>query len=598
MSIPKKLYQLMTPDQRRAAAGVFGLMLIGMVLETLGIGLVIPALAILTQSDLAVRYPMVAPWLVRLGNPTPERLIIAGMLVLIGVTAVKTLFLAFLAWRQVSLVFALQSHLSQRLFAGYLGQPYTFHLQHNSAQLLRNTTWQVGEIGKVMQHGLTLMTEVLVLAGISTLLLMIEPLGAILVVSILGLAGWGFNRLTRARVLLWGTARQHHEGLRIQHLQQGLGGAKDVKLLGREDDFLTQFELHNVGSARIGQREATLHALPRLWLELLAVTSLGTLVLTMIWRGKPLGLLLPALALFTAAAFRIMPSVNRILNAIQHVRFSLPVINTIHDEFQLLDATAIPRRGEPLPFERGLVLDQVSFRYPSAETQALTDVSLSVPRRACVGFIGGSGAGKTTLVDVLLGLLAPSSGAVRVDGVDIQSNMRGWQDQIGYVPQSVFLTDDTMRRNVAFGLPNENIDDQAVWQAIRAAQLEEFVNELPRGLDTLVGERGVRLSGGQRQRIGIARALYHDPPVLVLDEATNSLDSVTEQGVMDAVRALQGDKTLLIVAHRPSTLRYCDRLFRLDSGRVVEEGEAAVVLANLPHRAAFATQRAAADPQQ
>jgi ABC-type multidrug transport system fused ATPase/permease subunit len=584
MSLPEKLYQLMTSDQRREAAGLFGLMLIGMVLETLGIGLVIPVLAIMSQGDLAVRYPVVAPWLVRLGSPTPERLIIGGMLVLIGVTALKALFLAFLAWRQVLLVFGLQIHLSQRLFAGYLGQPYTFHLQRNSAQLLRNTIGQVGEIGKVIQQGLMLMTEVLVLAGISTLLLMVEPFGAILVVSILGLAGWGFNRLTHARILLWGIARQHHEGLRIQHLQEGLGGAKDVKLLGREDDFLAQYEIHNIGSARVGQRQDTLQALPRLWLELLAVTGLATLVLTMIWRGKPLEALLPGLGLFAAAAFRIMPSVNRVLNAIQSVRFSLPVIDTIYDEFQLLDATPIPRRGEPLPFEMALVLDQVSFRYPAAQTQALTDVSLLIPRRACVGFIGGSGAGKTTLVDVLLGLLEPSSGAVRVDGTDIQSNLRGWQDQIGYVPQFVFLTDDTMRRNVAFGLPHENIDDQAVWRAIRAAQLEEFVKELPHGLDTLVGERGVRLSGGQRQRIGIARALYHDPPVLVLDEATSSLDGATEQGVMDAVRALQGDKTLLIVAHRLSTVRYCDHLFRFDKGRIVDEGETEVVLANIPHR--------------
>ena len=234
---------------------------------------------------------------------------------------------------------------------------------------------------------------------------------------------------------------------------------------------------------------------------------------------------------------------------------------------------------------KGIVLEAVSFRYPSVEARALTCVSTVIPRGSTVGFIGQSGAGKSTLVDILLGLLTPESGTVRVDGIDIQANLRGWQDQIGYVPQSVFLTDDTLRRNVAFGLPSEQIDDAAVWRALRAAQLETFVNELPQGLDNVVGERGIRLSGGQRQRIGIARALYHDPAVLVLDEATSSLDVATEEVVMEAVRALHGAKTIIIVSHRLSTVEQCDQVYRLEQGRVVEEGKAAMVLGAASTRA-------------
>jgi ABC-type multidrug transport system fused ATPase/permease subunit len=577
MAIPKKLWCLLTRDLRRSAVILLGLMFVGMVLETLGVGVVVPALVLMAQSDLVVRYPTLVPWLNYFGNPSQEQLVIAGMLMLVGVYAVKVLFLAFLAWRQSRFVYELQSNLSQRLFAGYLRQPYSFHLQRNSAQLIHNTIGQVSDITNVIQQGMMLITELLVLFGIATLLLSVEPLGALLVVSIFGLAGWGFNHLTRHHILRWGKARQFHEGLRLQHLQQGLGGAKDVKLLGRESDFLAQYRLHTVGSTRVAGRQATLQVLPRLWLELLAVVGLAVLVLVMIGQGKPLAALLPTLGLFAAAAFRLMPSVSRMLGAVQNVRFSLPVIDTLHAEFRLLEGTKPLLSGHPLQFQNALTLDRVDYHYPETEARALSGISLSIPWGTSVGFVGGSGAGKSTLVDVILGLLTPASGIVKVDGVDIQSNLRGWQDQIGYVPQSIFLTDDTLRRNIAFGLSPDQIDEAAVWRAIYAAQLVQFVDDLPQGLDTVVGERGVRLSGGQRQRIGIARALYHDPPVLILDEATSSLDTHTERGVMDAVRALQGDKTLIIIAHRLSTVEHCDHLFCLERGMVIEEGVAAVL---------------------
>jgi ABC-type multidrug transport system fused ATPase/permease subunit len=236
-------------------------------------------------------------------------------------------------------------------------------------------------------------------------------------------------------------------------------------------------------------------------------------------------------------------------------------------------------RGAPLPFRRALTLHDVQFQYPAAETAALRGIDLKIAAGATVGFIGGSGAGKSTLVDVILGLLTPQHGSVRVDGVDVRTNLRGWQDNIGYVPQNIYLTDDTLRRNIAFGLADAEIDELAVQRALRAAQLEQFIAELPRGLETFVGERGVRLSGGQLQRIGIARALYHDPPVLVLDEATSALDTITEREVMDAVRALHGRKTVIIVAHRVTTVEHCDRLYRLEAGKIVGAGDPAHMIA-------------------
>lgn len=579
MNNSQKLWRILTLHQRRSAIVLLGLMLIGMVLETLGIALVIPALALMTQSDLVGRYPGLVPWLDVIGNPSHEQLVIGGMLALVGVYAIKAFFLAFLAWRQAHFVFSVQAGLSQRLFAGYLRQPYTFHLQRNSAELIRNTMGQVTDITGVMHQGLALITELLVLIGISLLLLITEPIGALLVVSAIVLSGCVFHWFTRRKLLAWGEARQLHEGQRIKHLQQGLGGAKDVKLLGRESHFLAQYEKHNIGSTKAGQYQVTLKALPRLGIELLAVTGLAILVVGMIAQGKPLSALLPTLGLFAAASFRLLPSVNRVLMAIQGVRFFLPVINTLDSELCLLDMAPAEQRGQSLSFNDMLILNNIRFSYPSAaDVSVLQGIDLRIPCGASVGFVGSSGGGKSTLVDIILGLLTPNSGSVKVDGIDIQTNIRGWQDLIGYVPQSIFLTDDTLRRNVAFGLSEEQIDDEAVWGAIRAAQLEQFVNELSQGLDTHVGERGIRLSGGQRQRIGIARALYHDPQVLVLDEASSSLDIATERSFMDSVFALQGDKTIIIVAHRLSTVEHCDHLFRIERGRVVQEGDSSAVL--------------------
>jgi ABC-type multidrug transport system fused ATPase/permease subunit len=539
----------------------------------LGAGLMIPAITLLTQRDVARNYPALQPALHALGNPSQQSLVIGGMLVLVGVYLIKTLFLTVLAWRQARFTFGVQAHLSQRLFTVYLRQPYTFHLQRNSAQLIRNVLNEVSLFtGTGIQPGITLLAESLVLLGLCSLLLFVEPLGALIVVSALGSAAWGFHRLTCGRIARWGEARQHHEGLRLQHLQQGLGGAKDVKLLGRETDFLEQFRLHNAQCARAWQLHTTLGQFPRLWLEMLAVSGLAILVISMLAQDRKLEAVLPTLGLFAAAAFRLLPSVNRVLGAVQSLRYVLPVFDILHAELKLTTPEVDDTHRPVTLFRAALELSQITYTYRGAAEPTLKDLSLAIQRGESVGFIGASGAGKSTLVDILLGLLTPDRGEVRVDGQDIRANLRSWQDQIGYVPQSIYLTDDTLRRNVAFGLPNEQIDDAAVQRAIRAAQLEEFVASLPDGVETLVGERGIRLSGGQRQRIGIARALYHDPAVLVLDEATSSLDTATEHDVMQAVTALQSSKTVLIVAHRLSTVEHCDRLYRLEYGRVVAEG--------------------------
>lgn len=578
LEVFRKLKAILDPAQIRDVSTLLGLMLIGVLLETLGVGLVVPVLAVITDINTSLKYPAVKLLLDYMGNPQPIYLIGGGMLMLVFVYAVKVGFLAFLAWKQAQFVFGLDASLSRNLFCGYLYQPYTFHMQRNSAQLIRNVTGEIGQFTTGVSAAILLVTEALVLIGMAALLLWAEPIGACVVVATLGLSGVAFYRMTRARVLRWGEARQYHEYQRLQRLQQGLGGVKDVKVFGREAEFVAEYAHHMTTSSRIGRHLNVLQAMPRLWLELMAVAGLAALVISMLLQNKPLESLVPTLGLFAAAAFRLMPSVSRFLGGMQTLRFNYPVIDALYQERNYLVQGRLRGPTEALHFCSSIELKNVVFSYPETSRVVLNCVSLRVTRGSVVGFVGGSGAGKSTIIDLVLGLLAPSEGSVLVDGADIQTNLRGWQDQIGYVPQTIYLTDDSIRRNVAFGVPESEINDTSVRGAIEAAQLTEFVFGLPEGLDTLVGERGVRLSGGQRQRIGIARALYHGPQLLVLDEATSALDVETECEVMNAVLALRGNKTVLIVAHRLSTVESCDWIYRMEEGCIVAAGSPADVL--------------------
>lgn len=576
MNTARAIWSILLPRQRRAAVILFCLVLAGTALETFSVGLVVPALAFMTRGT-GESSPLLARWLSWLGNPSSNQLILLVLLLLLGVYTIKSAFLLFVAYWQARFITATQASTSRRLFATYLAQPWTFHLQRHSAELLRtiNETQEFSHI-----CGLFLMTvsEVLVLCGMVGLLLWFEPAGAIVVAGMLVAAAWLFNAIVRPRSRRWAQSQRHHAKMIIQHVQQGLGGAKDVKIRGCEEEFLAQFRHHADGQARISAMQSLVQQVPRLWFELLAVAALLLLTAVMVWQGTPSDRLIPMLGLFATVAFRMLPSVNHVTGAINRLRYADTMLFHLHAELKLADS--LPPSGPTTPFRFGdaVALQDVSFRYPGSDETVLDGITIRIPHGASVGFVGGSGAGKSTLVDVILGLLPPVKGRVLVDGTDIQSNLRGWQDTIGYVSQSIYLCDDSIRRNVAFGVPEKDIDEAAVQRALKAAQLDSFVNSLPKRANTLVGERGARLSGGQRQRIGIARALYHDPQVLVLDEATSALDTATEKDVMAAVNALHGTKTLIIVAHRLTTVSDCDTLYRLDKGRIVQSGSAAEVV--------------------
>ena len=568
------VWAILTKGERRRTVLILLLMLVGSVLETFSLGLVVPVVGLLVKPNYVQSFPAIDNFL---GHPSEVQFAVIAMTSLVVIYFLKSAFLVWSAWIQSGFSLGITARIGRELFENYLHQPYPFHLQRNSSVLIRNSQSSTALMGGVFDPMLSIMTDSLVTLGLFSLLIKLEPIGSLTTLAVFGLSAFLFRRFTSSRIKKWGEAQNNFRRMIIQHLQQGLGGVKDVKILGREEYFISEYSDQLIGSAAVVRRYNVSQMMPRTGLEILTITGLAVLVSTMVVSGEDLSNVLPVLGLFGAAAFRLVPAVSRMVTMVQTIAINRPIVNELFHDLSLR-ATNSPRRQDHDGFAQVVEVNDLSFKYETAPTNALSNVSLLVKRGEAVGLVGPSGSGKSTLVDVLLGLLAPASGAVLVDGTNVQNRIRWWQDQIGYVPQSIFLTDDTLRRNVAFGLPKSAIDDAAVDAAIRAAQLEEFVKTLPLGLETVVGERGVRLSGGQRQRIGIARALYHNPDVLVLDEATSSLDTETEHGVMQAVQALQGDKTVIIVAHRLSTVEYCDRLYRLESSRIVDEGTFAEVM--------------------
>ena len=562
------VWAILTKVERRRMIFIVLLMLVGSVLETFSLGLVVPAVGLLIKPNYVQNFPSIDNFL---GHPSEVKFAVIAMTSLVVIYLLKSAFLVWSSWVQSGFSLGITARIGKELFENYLHQPYPFHLQRNSSVLIRNSQGSSALMGGVFDPMLSIMTDSLVTLGLFALLIKLEPIGSLTTLVVFGLSAWLFRRFTNVRIKRWGEAQNIYRGMIIQHLQQGLGGVKDVKILGREDYFISEYSDQLLANAAVFRRYTVSQMLPRTGLEILTIAGLAVLVSTMVVSGEDLNSVLPVLGLFGAAAFRLVPAVSRMVGMVQTIAINRPIVNELFHDLALRTSNT-PKRQDHDGFAQEVEVNNLSFKYETAPTNALSNVSLRVKRGEAVGLVGPSGSGKSTLVDVLLGLMAPESGAVLVDGVNVQDRIRWWQDQIGYVPQSIFLTDDTLRRNVAFGLPKSEIDDAAVDAAIRAAQLEEFVKTLPLGLETVVGERGVRLSGGQRQRIGIARALYHNPDVLVLDEATSSLDTETEHGVMQAVQALQGDKTVIIVAHRLSTVEYCDRLYRLESSRIVDEG--------------------------
>ncbi len=588
----RKAVELLTPRERRRGLLVLGLMLVLALFEMLGVASVMPFLAVLGNPELVETNPVLATLYARGGFQSIQAFQVAlgaGAFVLVVLSAALRIVTTYASARWVNMR---RYSLAVRLLERYLRQPYPFFLNRNPADLTKSVLSEVDAVvNDALKPAMDLVSYGMVAVVIVVLLVVADPFLALLVTVVVGGLYGGVYLGVRGFLRRIGEERVAANRQRFQTAAEAFGGIKDLKVMGRERSYLQRFRPPAALDARNRYLQRALGDVPKYLIEAVAFGAILALALLLLTSRDDLGQVLPILGLYAFAGYRLLPAVQRVYQNASSLRFAGPAVDVIHADLvgggvpeggeptgegkQVQGAGAGSRGGPPALVPReGIAFRDVSFRYPGADGYALRSVDLTIQVGSSVGFVGSTGAGKTTAVDLLLGLLLPTDGAVTVDGIPLVGDrIPGWQKVIGYVPQAIYLADASIRDNIAFGIPGERVDEAAVERAARIARIHDFImEELPQGYDTYVGDRGVRLSGGQRQRIGIARALYHDPPVLVLDEATSALDTATEREIMEAVDGLRGQKTMVLIAHRLSTVEGCDQIVVLDRGRVAAVG--------------------------
>ena len=563
---------------------LLALILIGTILEMASLGLVIPVVQAVVSGDRRADYAWLPEQLAETSYSTFVQLLMAA---LVGVFVVKNVFLLASNYYQQRAQLSINNRIVQRLFETYLRQPYEFHLTSSSSVLVRN----VQEFSNsVTFYGISpamlIITDVATGIGLLTVLVLVQPASTAMLVGLFAVSSYLILRLSRTSTRRWGAERVKHRGVLMEALLSGFGGIKEIKLFGRDREVVDSHRTSLHLAAKSTYMFSMMQSVPRAVFEVMAVGGVALLVVVATFDGQNLQDATLIIALFGVVAFRMLPSVNRVIQSVQQLSFGRAGIEGAAEGLSLSQQATSSSAGRPTDkFER-LEIRNLKYSYPNSDSLVTNIAALTVAAGDSVGIVGASGSGKSTLVDLLIGILAPREGTIEVNGRDVSSdasnNRRYWQDRIGYVPQHVYLMDTSLRRNVAFGLAEKSISNADVEKALRLANLWEFVQALPDGLDTVVGERGVRLSGGQRQRLGIARALYGNPEVIVLDEATSALDGDTEREIVESLRAIAHDHTLIVVAHRTTTLAYCSRLIRLDGGRIVQDGTFAEVIGSLP----------------
>ncbi len=572
ISTLKKLNFLLTKRQRTALMVLSLLLFLGMILEIFGLGVLIPGISILLDPLAFEKYPILSKLTLFFGLKTQNQFIVFSLVLILIIYFVKTVFLVILSYKQNSFLSRLSAYISNTLFELYMHQPYSFHTSVNSSILIRNLQTEVSYFSTFCQALLNLVIEGAMLIGIIITLIFIEPVGAISVGLFFGLSSYIFFFFSKKRMKRWGKMRQELDGYNSKLIIEGLGGIKNIKILGKESFFTSIFFRNNSVKANILGKNSTLNLLPRYYLEFLSVFGLLIFISVLLYLEKDLAGLVATLGVFVAATFRMMPSLNKLIAGSQSLKYYKSSLDVLYTEFDTLKSSKFKNQASiEFDFTKKIHFNSISFSYHNQQAKILNNISLSIKPGEVIGLIGPSGSGKTTLIDLFLGFYSPSSGDINIGDYSIYNDINSWQKRIGYVSQNIFLLDSSIKSNIALGLKDTEIDSGKLENALKLAQLEAFVNNLPMGVDTRVGEMGVQLSGGQRQRIGIARALYNNPPIIVLDEATSALDTKTESGVMDSIKQLKGIKTIIIIAHRVSTLSICDQIYSLDKGLIKEE---------------------------
>ena len=571
-----RLWRLQDSKQKRRFFLVLTTMLIGSLIELMGISVIPVFIAILADPVRITSHEMIGPLLTEYGLADTISLLYIGGAVLLTAFGIKFFYMWGAYKVNTQFQCAQQIFLSRRLFHAYMNAPYAFYLQRNASELMRNANVETEKVMTgVIEPALTGLMGAIVGTAIVILLASIQLLPTVFGLGVFSVGSYLFLRVLRDKSLAWGKRAQRNREAIIRSVNEGLGGIKEARILGRETYFTDVHRKSVTGLAKsVAHRQLTTRIASPL-MELFAI--IGILLITALLMGVGVSIedIIPVLALFGIALVRLKACVNKVVSSINRIRYQHFAVNPVYEDLQLLEADIkqeADNEVEILPYQHTINMENITFTYEGADRPAVKDVSVEIPRGAAVAFVGSSAAGKTTLIDIILGLHKPDTGKVTVDGVDIRENMRGWQRNIGYIPQSLFLLDDTLRRNIAFGIGDGEIDEQRVKEVVRVAQLEEMIADLPNGLETVVGDRGVRISGGQRQRVCIARALYSNPAILVLDEATSALDTATERLFVEELESMRGDRTLIIIAHRLSTVAHCDVLYLMKEGAIHAKG--------------------------
>ena len=575
--ILKKLNVLLDRKQKLTMAVLLVMMLIGAMLEVASIGIVVPVVSIVMDEN-AIHNGGIVQFLFELLPVEDARqFTIVIMLSLIGMFILKNIFLYIQQKFMLSFVYGNQFSTSERMMKNYLRKDYEFYLNADTAVVQRNITSDVNNMYALILALLQLLSEGIVFVCLVAVLFLQDPVMTVLVTVVLLAVLFVIKLVLKPIMHKAGEDNQNFYSGLYKLISQTVMGIKEVKITGKEQYFVDEYTQCGRGYVNAVQRYSLFNNIPRLLIETVMIICMVGYMLYLLLKGTGVETMIPTISAFGVAAMRLLPSATRINNQLNTIAFSEPffmgVSDNLQDEIngQNIDMSFAKESKEKLPVTKLIELKDITYAYPNTDKLIFDHADLTVPVGSSVGIVGTSGAGKSPVVDILLGLLKAQTGHIYADGVDVMEHYRAWLKNIGYIPQMIFMLDGTIRENVAFGVHKEAISEERIWEVLREAQLDEFVKGLPEGLDTQIGERGIRLSGGQRQRIGIARALYEDPEVLILDEATSALDNDTEAAIMDSINRLHGRKTLVIIAHRLQTIEKCDMIYRVEDGKCVRE---------------------------